>query len=146
MLNKYVNTQTIKSDWDRFNPWSLALSFYLFVILNDWTSSIIAAHSTVPGLHESNPFVRDASLHFVLWKGLVVDSIFLIPIAIAAYLAYYGLRKWNEPIARIASAGVFVYFSFDRLVEAVIPNYLYVLHLHVEDPKKIESLFRLCLH
>jgi hypothetical protein len=124
----------------------VALGFYFFVVLNDWVSSIIAAHSSVPGLHETNGFVRDAALHFVLWKGFVVDGIYFVAISIAAYLAYHCLCKWNEPLARIASAGVFIYFSFDRFVEAVIPNYLYVMHLHVDDPRKIEDLFRICSH
>jgi hypothetical protein len=136
---KYLNIKALHEDFKKTMPWSLAISFYVFVIANDYLSSMLAKN--IPGVHEANPYARDEALKFVLWKGVVVDLVLTFFMAIAIYVIYQTIAHWSKTLATVAGVGLIVYTAFDRLSSAVIENYLIDLHLYVKAP--IEDMFKL---
>jgi hypothetical protein len=140
---KYFNWEVIKADFIKYMPWSPAIAFYVFVVVNDYLSSLLSNGN--PDLHEANIFARDTSLHFVLWKGIIVDSVFFIGIGLFAWAIYHCIKHWSIPVAKMASAGFILYNVADR-IQVVVQNYLYVLHLYVKDPDPIRDLFSRLFH
>lgn len=94
---------------------------------NDYLSSTLS--NGVAGIHEANPFARNANMQFVLWKGIVVDLIFFVFLSAIAWVIYQLLKHLNVPLAKVCSAGLFAYLGYERLTEAVIRNYLYAVRI-----------------
>lgn len=142
---RYLKLEEVKSDFQKASPWSWAAALYIFSTINDYISSIWAAHTNILGLHEANPFARDASLHFVLWKGIVIDFLFGLVVFLMAFSVYRLVRLYHEPLAKVLSAGIPVFMALSRLYDPVVPNYLYDLHMYVKSPNPPieEFLFRI---
>jgi hypothetical protein len=86
---------------------------------------------SIPGVHESNPFAVDEVGHFVLHKMLVVDTIVFLGLALCAVAVYNVFKYWSKEVGRVVMCIPFLYIAYDRLLDAVIPNFGYVLRLHV---------------
>ena len=120
--------------------WVVSVGFYAFTAVNDWVSSLLGNRD--PETFEMNPFARGPDLKFVLHKGMTVDAFFFVALCLSAFAVYHSIQGWNKLVARMAGCSLFVYVAYDRLMEAVIPNYLLDLHMYVKDTRGAEDLLR----
>lgn len=128
---KYLNWELIKADFVRWMPWSGTFLFYWFVVWNDYISSMLS--NRIPEIQEQNPFARNEAMKFVLHKGIIVDFVFGIAVFLSVYVGYQILKNWNKVYAVVICNAFVLYWSFNRLIDAVVPNYLYAFHMHVKD-------------
>ena len=111
--------------WEKYFPVSYAVALYGIAALGDWTSSSIG---TAFGLLEANPLTRDALFHFSLWRSLIVDGTFFAMIALLSWALYILLKFYSIKLAKFAASVLFTYIGLDRIVNAVIPNTVLILH------------------
>lgn len=112
------------SFWEKYFPISYAVGLYGAVALGDWISSSLG---TSVGLLETNPLTRDASFHYSLWRSLIVDGFFFAGISLFALAVYWALRFYSAQLAKFAASVAFVYLGVNRLLYAVVPNFILIL-------------------
>jgi hypothetical protein len=140
MGNHALVFQELCSRLSKYSAVLYSVSFYLIVMLADWTTSLLNNHD--PLVHESNPFVRNAAMNFVLHKGMVVDSVFFVGISLFAFFVFQAVKKLNFNLAQTLSSSVYIYYATDRLMTAVLTNVILHLHFYVAKPSVLNFLFR----
>jgi len=123
--------ELLKADYRAHKALFLGVGSYWFVAINDYISSLVT--NSMPGIIETNPYMRDTALHFVLWKGFFVDSCFFTAFMAAAMLGKWAIDEYNEKLANAVAAGILIYIAADRFILAVIPNWFIRFHLEVSD-------------
>lgn len=109
------------------SPFPESFLFYIFTVVADFASSM--ASNGMPDVHESNPFVRDSNMQFVLGKGIVMDTIQTTVLVIVAFFTWNALKNVNRTWAKVGISSLFVILGAARLMEAVLPNILLALHM-----------------
>lgn len=108
-----------------------AVYFYVLAASSDWVSTLIAQKLN-PDAGESNPFVRDAHMQFILGKALFVDALFFVFFAYLSRVLYeYGL-PYGKTTAKFLAAMPFIAIGAWRIYTAVIPNLLLGFHFYSE--------------
>lgn len=107
----------------------VAAGFYLTGIFGDWASSHASNH--LEHVYEENPFYRDETYKWVFHKALVGDALQTLVIAGLCFglwkLGELLREHWGEALA----CTPLLYYGFDRLITAVVPNFLFALNFYV---------------
>lgn len=123
--------KTLIAKLKSWNEYLTVGSFYSFVALSDWITSLL--NNSNPAVYESNPFVSDRLGRFVLLKGLIVDGMLLIVLLLIARVVYITLYRCNRDLARGIALLIFIYVAADRLLTAVFGNVLFLLKFYQPD-------------
>jgi len=121
--------KTLLKKLAELNPIPAALGLYFLAMLGDWGSSL--ANNSNSGTFETNPFVRNEAMKFVLSKGMAADGIYLVALSLCAYLIYSCAKNYSKQLGRLLASVPFGLLALDRIFNAVIPNILlYIKFLH----------------
>lgn len=103
--------------------WWTAIGAYVLSAAGDWLTSMVGAHYD---LAETNTFTRDSSFHFVLWKGIALDSAYGVLLALTLYLICSLAKVYSEKAATFIGCGTLSILTISRLWDAVFPNFLLI--------------------
>jgi hypothetical protein len=123
--------RALKAKFLAANPISGAVALYLFAILSDYASTLFAQR--IPGVFETNVFMRNENLQLVLHKAIVVDGL-LLGLIIVACFSLKGIFDLLRPrLGEVVVSLVFLALAVHRIWDAVIPNVLIGLNFFVGD-------------
>ena len=102
---------------------SAALTFWFFVLL-DMVSTMLC-FELVPGVHETNPYARDAALNFLPMHHMVYNGMWFVALAAVGAAFYWGLKHvgHDSTIARVA-AGVPLFYGSLHGIGDIISNFM----------------------
>jgi hypothetical protein len=114
-------------------------------MVGDWVSSMLSRG--IPGVREGNDFAVDANGGFVLHKMMIVDGLALFGLLACAITTYQACKNWSREVGRVLMCIPIIYIAYDRMLSAVIPNWCYVLRLHIVDnTAPISQILRVLLN
>jgi hypothetical protein len=124
----------------KWNPLSYCVSTYIGATLSDYASTLANKYLHTPGIIESNPFMRGKDMQFLLWKGCVEDLLLLTILSVVAVGLYKIGSQLHEKMGKVLAALPFLYFTWDRLSDAVLFNIMFALRMHVASQASANAL------
>ena len=120
--------------FSRWQPVSAAAVIALIAEIADIVSSQLC--NRVVGVYETNPWMRDEALHFVMKRGIIVKSIYGLMFLLLLWGVYHIAKLLSDTIARAVVAFLLLWVSVPIMLLA-LHNFLLALNWYQPGPEEL---------